>query len=128
MIKAIHHIEFHTVDPDHLLDLFVRTYGFQIIATRTTPNYSQWLLKSHECQLVISAVSSLPSNDVPVYKNDDYDILTSILHREDTRDFIFNRDTVFNVSLLVDSVSSILDNAKDIQVRESRPERILQSN
>ncbi|CAF0872728.1 unnamed protein product [Adineta ricciae] len=101
--------------PDHLLNLFVHIYGFEVIATRTTRNYSQWLLKSYKCQLLISSVSSVQLNDVTAYKNDDYDILTSIIHREDTRDFIFNRDTVFNVSLLVNSISSILDNTNDIQ-------------
>ncbi|CAF4194269.1 unnamed protein product, partial [Adineta steineri] len=53
--NGFHHIEIHTIHPDYILDLFIRIYGFQLIAKRNTFNYSQWFLKSSQCQLLISS-------------------------------------------------------------------------
>jgi hypothetical protein len=116
--NGFHHIEFHTKNSDYLIDLFVRIYGFQLVAKRITLNYSQWLLKSYECQLLISSVLNSNVNNESHFNNNHYDILTSILSDETTRGFILDRDTVFNIALHVKSVQSIIDRNPDVQVRE----------
>ena len=112
-----HHIEVHTVRPNHLLDLFERVYGFQVIARRDTVSYRQWLLKSSQCRLVISSVSEISNTP---HEPQHYDILTSILDHAAARNFIFHRDTVFNVALAVKSVQSILDRNPHVQVIHPR--------
>jgi len=116
--NGFHHIEIHTINPDYLLDLFIRIYDFQLIAKRITLNYSQWFIKSSHCQLIISSVlnSNLNNNEI---NHNHYDILTSILNHKITRDFILHRDTVFNVALHVKSIQSILDQNSDIQVKKT---------
>ncbi|UJR21201.1 hypothetical protein I4U23_024298 [Adineta vaga] len=123
-INGFHHIELHTEHPDRLLDLFTRTYNFQLIAKRTTSNYSQWFLKSYDCQLLISSVSNYYLDDIIIHNGEDYDILTTILHNDVTRKFIANRETVFNVALHVKSVQSILDNNANVQVLVPRRQAI----
>jgi hypothetical protein len=113
-----HHIEIHTIQPDYLLDLFLRIYDFQLIAKRITLNYSQWFIKSYKCQLIISSVLNSDLNNEVNSNNDHYDILTSILNHQTTRNFILNRDTVFNIALRVKSIQSILDKNSDLQVRK----------
>ncbi|CAF4704260.1 unnamed protein product [Rotaria sp. Silwood1] len=122
--SGFHHIEFHTIQSDYLLDLFIRVYGFQLIAKRTTFNYSQWFLKSYECQLLISSVSNSNINNEINFNGDHYDILTSIILNETTRDFILDRDTVFNIALHVKSIQSILDRNSDVQVLVSHRKAI----
>ncbi|CAM4890605.1 unnamed protein product [Rotaria socialis] len=114
--SGFHHIEFHTIQPNHTLDVLVRIYGFQIIAQRTTLNYSQWFLKSYECQLLISSVLNSDLNDEIILTNNYYDILTPIIRNSTTRDLILDRDTVFNIALHVKSIQSILDKNSDVQV------------
>jgi hypothetical protein len=115
--NGYHHIEIHTINPENLLDLFQHVYDFQLIAKRITLNYSQWFLKSSQCQIIISSVFNFDRNN---QINDHYDILTSILSDASTRDLILNRDTVFNVALPVKSIQSILDQNSDLQVRTFR--------
>ncbi|CAF2119938.1 unnamed protein product [Rotaria magnacalcarata] len=113
---GLHHVEFHTKEPQRLMNIFINTYGFHLSATKTGPNYSQWLLESYQCRLIISSVlSSMPSNENN-FNKDAYDILTTLLTDETTRDLIMNRDTVFNLGLTVNSVQSILDRSPDLQV------------
>jgi len=115
--NGFHHIEIHTICPDYLLDLFIRIYDFQLIAKRITLNYSQWLLKSSKCQLIISSVfNSDLINEINNNNHHHYDILTSILSQKTTRDFILDRNTLFNVALHVKSIQSILDKNSDLQV------------
>ncbi|CAF2411176.1 unnamed protein product [Rotaria sp. Silwood2] len=121
---GIHHVEFHTIQPDYLLDLFIHVYGFQLIAKRITFNYSQWFLKSYECHLLISSVSNSDINNIINSNDDHYDILTSIIRNNTTRDFILDRDTVFNIALHVKSVQSILDRNSDVQVLLSHRQAI----
>lgn len=116
--NPFHHVEFHTVRPNYLLDLFERVYGFQIIARRDTMNYRQWLLASAQCRLLISSVietSSLKS-EAPPNNEQHYDILTSILAHATAREFILDRDTVFNVALTVKCIQSILARNPRVQV------------
>ena len=116
--NSFHHIEFHTVRPDYLVDLFERVYDFQLIARRETVNYRQWLLRSSQCRLLISSVietSNLKST-TQCNAEQHYDILTSILAHPTTRDFILDRDTVFNVALTVKCVQSILDRNPHVKV------------
>jgi len=115
--NGFHHIEIHTICPDYLLDLFIRIYDFQLIAKRMTLNYSQWFLKSSKCQLIISSVfNSDLINEINNNNHHHYDILTSILSQKTTRDFILDRNTLFNVALHVKSIQSILDKNSDLQV------------
>ncbi|CAF4047605.1 unnamed protein product, partial [Rotaria magnacalcarata] len=93
-----------------------RIYGFQIIAQRTTLNYSQWFLESYECQLLISSLLNSDLNDEIISSNNYYDILTPIIRNQTTRDLILDRDTVFNIALHVKSIQSILDKNSDVQV------------
>lgn len=116
--NAFHHIEIHTINSNYLLNLFLNVYDFQLIAKRVNLYYSQWFLKSSECQLIIS--STLNLNEIFDYNDNNqnhYDILTSILNNKTTRDFIINRDTVFNVALHVKSIQTILEKNSDIEVR-----------
>ncbi|CAF1270700.1 unnamed protein product [Adineta steineri] len=122
--NGFHHIELHTIHPDYILDLFIRIYGFQLIAKRNTFNYSQWFLKSSQCQLLISSVLNIDLNNENKPNNDHYDILTTILNNENTRDFILDRDTTFNVALHVKSVQTILDKNPDVQVLVSRRQAV----
>jgi hypothetical protein len=124
--NGFHHIEIHTIRPDYLLDLFIRIYNFQLIAKRSTLNYSQWFVKSYECQLIISSISNPVLNNENNSDKNHYDILTSILSNKIIRDFIINRDTVFNVALHVKSVQTILDNNSDVQVREQAHREFVQ--
>ena len=116
--NIFHHVEFHTVRPNYLLDLFERVYGFQIIARRDTVNYRQWLLASSQCRLLISSVSETSSlkSESPSNNGQHYDILTSILAHPTAREFILGRDTVFNVAMTVKCIQSILDRNPHIQV------------
>ncbi|CAM4787906.1 unnamed protein product [Rotaria magnacalcarata] len=114
--SGFRHIEFHTIQPNHTLDVLVRIYGFQIIAQRTTLNYSQWFLESYECQLLISSLLNSDLNDEIISSNNYYDILTPIIRNQTTRDLILDRDTVFNIALHVKSIQSILDKNSDVQV------------
>lgn len=116
--NTLHHIEFHTIQSSHLLDLFIRAYGFQLIAERITINYSQWLLKSNQCQLLISSLSDVHQhNDIQI-DNGHYDILNPIIENERTCNFVRNRDTAFNIAVRVKSIQSILDKNPDLQVRK----------
>lgn len=117
---SFHHIEIHTIQPDSILDLFVRVYGFELIGQRQTAFYQQWFLKSAACQLIISSVDSNVNFDqLTCSKNDqDYDILSTILTNAETRKFILNRDTVFNVALEVKSIRTIVDRNIDLDVKE----------
>jgi hypothetical protein len=114
--NGFHHIEIHTICPDYLLDLFIRIYDFQLIAKRITLNYSQWFLKSSKCQLIISSVFNSDLINEINNNHHHYDILTSILSQKTTRDFILDRNTLFNVALHVKSIQSILDKNSDLQV------------
>ena len=117
--NGFHHIEIHTIQSDYILDLFQHVYNFQLIGKRITKNYSQWFLKSSQCQLIISTVFNKDLNNECVHNNtDDYDILISILNHKNTREFIINRDTVFNVALHVKSIQEILDKNPDVEVRQ----------
>lgn len=116
---SFHHIEIHTIQPDYILQLFTKTYGFQIIASRRTEYYQQWFLRSGECRLIISSVLSEFDFDLTtVLPNEcqDYDILLSILRRSTTRELIIKRDTVFNVALQVKSIDRILENNPGLKV------------
>jgi hypothetical protein len=112
--NGYHHIEIHTKNPKNLLNLFEHVYDFQLIAKRVNSNYSQWFLKSSQCRIIISSVFNFDRNN---QINDHYDIITSILSDESTRNLILNRDTVFNVALHVKSIQSILDQNSDLQVK-----------
>lgn len=114
---GLHHIEFHTINPDDLLDLFVRTYGFQLIAQRVTFNYSQWLLKSYEFKILISSVSNSALIHQITSSAQHYDILTTIISHNIAREFICDRDTAFNIAIHVKSIQSILDKNPDVEVR-----------
>ena len=111
--NGLHHIEIHTVDPDAILDLFTRTYAFDLVAERRTCAYRQWLLKSFDCQLLISSVTS---GSMEGESTDHYDILTSLLADSTTRDLIRDRDTVFNVALEVNCIQAILQINPNVQV------------
>ena len=112
-----HHIEIHTIKPEHLLDLFENIYHFQLIGKRQTDFYSQWFLQSGRCRLIISSILNL---NVKQTDSNHYDILTSILSQPSTADYIFDRDTVFNVALQVKSIQAILDNNPDLQVMRKK--------
>jgi hypothetical protein len=102
---GLHHVEFHTY-----------TYGFTLSATRTTPHFSQWLLDSHQCRLIVSsALNTKPEIEKDVNK-DHYDILTTLLADETSRSFMVDRKTVFNLALTVNCVQSVLDRNPDVQV------------
>ena len=120
--SSFHHIEIHTIQPDYILDLFVQVYGFQLIGQRQTLSYQQWFLKSAKCQFIISSVDNeFDFNQLNESKSDqDYDILSSILINPLTRNFILKRDTVFNVTLEVKSIRTILDRESNLQVSEYR--------
>lgn len=117
-----HHIEFHTVRPDYLIDLFERVYGFQLIARRETVNYRQWLLKSSQCRLLISSVIETSNLEITAQCNAEqhYDTLASIVAHPTMRDYILDRDTVFNVALTVKCVQSILDRNPHVKVINAR--------
>ena len=115
---SLHHIEVHTLQPDPILDLFTRVYGFQLIAQRRTWSYRQWFCQSAHCRLIISSVVSDSNFGQRVAPEHDqhYDILTSILTASETRKFVLNRETVFNVALEVKSVRTMLDRHPDLEV------------
>ena len=117
---GLHHVEFHTTKPQHLLDLFTHAYGFTLLAVRTTSGYCQWLLGSHRCRFVISSVSSVNSNIEKNINENYYDILTTLLADETTRSLVIDRKTVFNLAVTVKCVQSLLDRNSDVQVRSYR--------
>lgn len=117
---GLHHVELHTKEPQRLMDIFVNTYGFHLSATKIEPIYSQWLLESCQCRLIISSVSSSMTTNEKIINKDHYDILATLLHDEKTRDLVMNRDTVFNLGLTVNSVQSILDRSSDLQVNSNQ--------
>lgn len=112
--SGLHHVELHTKEPDSLLNLFVHTYGFNLVATRMTNDFRQWLLESHQCRLLISSVES--NMNITNNNKDDYDILTTIIQNQATRELIVGRNTVFNVALNVKSVQAVIDRDPDVQV------------
>lgn len=116
MSADYHHIEIHTIKPDYLLDLFENVYHFQLIGKRQTEFYSQWILQSCLCRLIISSMNNFNSNSTLKIDSNHYDILTSIVSKSLTADYILNRDTVFNVALQVKSIQTILDNNPDLEV------------
>ena len=88
-----------------------------MIGKRQTDFYSQWFLQSGRCRLIISSILNL---NVKQTDSNHYDILTSILSQPSTADYIFDRDTVFNVALQVKSIQAILDNNPDLQVMRKK--------
>lgn len=114
--NTFHHVELHTVQPEQLLELFMSTYGFHLIAKRATRHYDQWLLKSGQCQLLISSVCDAQLDGTAEVGTNDYDILTPILNNESSRSWVVNRDTTFNVAMHVKSVPAFLANNPDVQV------------
>ncbi|CAF4946384.1 unnamed protein product, partial [Rotaria sp. Silwood1] len=118
---GIHHVEFHTTRPQNLIDIFVQTYGFVLSATRTTCDYSQWLLESSQCKLIISTTTAVAEKTTEMNcSQNHYEILTPLLGDETTRNLVINRDTAFNIALAVTSVQSVLDRTPDAQVLVSR--------
>ena len=115
--NAYHHIELHTIDPTHVLKLFMCTYNFELIAERVTRKYRQWLLQSSSCDLLISSIVDSVLEDTVNIQDFHYDVLTSILSNSNTRDCVVNRDTVFNVALHVKCVRTIIDCNPNIQVK-----------
>jgi hypothetical protein len=113
---GLHHVEFHTTEPQHLMNIFINTYGFSLSAIKTTSNYSQWLLESHQARLIISSTSNTNSEIEKDLKNDHYDILTTLLANETTRSLVVNRKTVFNLALSVNCVQSVLDRNPNAEV------------
>lgn len=113
---GLHHVEFHTTEPQHLVNIFINTYGFSLSAVKTTSDYNQWLLDSHQCRLIISSISNTKSEIEKDVKNDHYDILTTLLANETTRSLVVNRKTLFNLALSVNCVQSVLDRNPDAQV------------
>lgn len=116
MSADYHHIEIHTIKPGYLLDLFENVYHFQLIGKRQTEFYSQWILQSCLCRLIISSMNNFNANSMLKIDSNHYDILTSIVSKSLTADYILNRDTVFNVALQVKSIQTILDNNPDLEV------------
>jgi hypothetical protein len=113
---GILHVEFHTTRPQHLIDLFIRTYDFSLSATRVTSDYSQWLLDSQQCRLIISTVSNTRTSTTTNVNKDHYDILTTLLNDKTLESLVVDRDTVFNVALAVTCVQSVIDRNPDVQV------------
>jgi hypothetical protein len=113
---GLHHVEFHTTQPQHLVNLFIDTYGFALSAIKTTSDYSQWLLDSHQCRLIISSVSNTKPDIEKDVNKDHYDILTTLLTDETTRSLVVDRKTVFNLAFTVHCVQSVLDRNPEVQV------------
>ena len=120
--QAYHHLEFHSTDPSALLNLFKLVYGFQLAAQYHHSHYQQWLLKSSNCRILISSVrNDFEINEYSLVSNsNDYNILSDLLKTSEYRRFFIERNTVFNVALIVKSVQSILDRNPTVQVRLSQ--------
>lgn len=112
--SELHHVELHTKEPNSVLNLFMHTYGFSLVATRMTNDFCQWLLESHQCRLLISSMES--NMNIINNNKDDYDILTTIIQNQATRELIVGRNTVFNVALNVKSVQAVIDRDPQVQV------------
>lgn len=113
---GLHHLEFHTTEPEQLVDTFIRTYGFVLSATRTTPNYRQWFLESHQCRLIISSTTGIGSKIETDIDKNHYDILTTLLGDEANRTLVVDRKTVFNVAVTVQCVQSLLERNPEVKV------------
>jgi 4-hydroxyphenylpyruvate dioxygenase-like protein len=114
MINSIHHFEILTQKSRKLLNYFINSLNFKLIASKQTQNQTQFVVQSNNSNFIITSLNN--SNQNKSQNSlflETLDHLDLQLHKKITS----KNDTVFNVAIQVKDINQILRNCSKNSVR-----------
>ncbi len=130
MINNLHHFEILTNSSKKLLNYFIHGYNFNLIATKNTGIFKQYLLNSNSINFLITSINNKPDNIQAEKTFSPYAYNTSLQTIQNKDTVLFNRilskkDTVFNAAFQVKDLDRILANCQKHKVNILRDKHIL---
>lgn len=125
MINSIHHFEILTQKNRKLLNYFLNSLNFKLIASKQTQNQTQFVVQSHNSNFIITSLNNSNHN---LTHNSSYLETLNHLDQELHKKIISKNDTVFNVAIQVKDVNRILTNCLKNGVKIIKTEEKIQDD
>ena len=128
MINCLHHFEILTHSSQRLLNYFINGYKFNLVATKQTGNFTQYLINSNSINFLIINLAKSDALSEPAQHDSNYTTPLSYINKYNSSlyDTILNKnDTVFNVAFQVRDLDRILSNCLKHKANILRDKHVL---
>lgn len=142
MINCLHHFEILTHSSKRLLNYFINGYNFNLVASKQTGQYNQYLINSNSINFLITSLNknepliSNTSSKTLTNSNDSrfnsyaYSTPLQTIQRQSQLSSLYGKildkkDTVFNAAFQVSDLDRILDNCQRHRVKIIRDKHML---